>query len=303
MGEPSVLKVAAAQYPIGAPESIGEWETKIASWVADGAATGADLLVFPEYAAIEQAAALGPTVYGDLTTTLEQVADLAQKRVAFHAALAATHGVHILVGSGPARTDDGRFVNAAQLVTPDGAVGVQEKLIMTPFEHDWGVTAGGPLRVFETELGRIAVLICYDSEFPLLARAACEAGAEAILVPSCTERVSGYHRVRTGSEARALENTIVTVQSPTVGDAPWSPAVDLNVGAAGIYVPPEHGVSETGVLAEGTLNEAEWVFAEVDLASLRRLRTSGEMRNFGDWPSQPGAEPLAHTVEIVPLAS
>lgn len=301
MAEPTVLKVAAAQYPIGAPESIGEWETKIATWVADGVATGADLLVFPEYAAIEQAAALGPTVYGDLTTTLEQVAELAQKRVAFHAALAATHNVHILVGSGPAKTEDGRFVNAAQLVTPDGKIGVQEKLIMTPFEHDWGVTAGGPLRVFETELGRISVLICYDSEFPLLARAAVEAGAEAILVPSCTERISGYHRVRTGSEARALENTIVTVQSPTVGDAPWSPAVDLNVGAAGIYVPPEHGVSDTGVLAAGTLNHAQWVYAEVDLASLRRLRTSGEMRNFGDWPSQPGAEPLAHTVEIVSL--
>jgi predicted amidohydrolase len=205
------------------------------------------------------------------------------------------------VGSGPAK-DGHRFVNAAQLVTPAGSVGVQEKLIMTPFEHDWGVTAGGPLRVFETRLGKIAVLICYDSEFPLLARAAVEAGTDAILVPSCTERISGYHRVRTGSKARALENTIVTVQSPTVGDAVWSPAVDHNVGAAGIYVPPENGVSDDGILAQGTLNESMWVSAAVDLAALRRLRTSGEMRNFGDWPSQPGAEPLKHTVETVTLA-
>lgn len=303
MTGPAVLKVASAQYPIGQPQSLGEWESKIASWVAEGAATGADLLVFPEYAAIEQAAALGPAVYGDLKTTLADVAALAEKRVAFHAALAAKHNVHILVGSGPIKKNDGRFVNAAQLVTPESKVGVQEKLIMTPFEHDWGVTAGGPLRVFETALGRIAVLICYDSEFPLLARAAAEAGAEAILVPSCTERVSGYHRVRAGSQARALENTIATVQSPTVGDAPWSPAVDLNVGAAGIYVPPEHGVSDTGVLAEGELNSAQWVFAAIDLASLRRLRTSGEMRNFRDWPSQPGADPLAHTVEIMTLAA
>lgn len=301
MAAPLLLKVAAAQYPIGQPASLGEWEAKITSWVEDGAATGAELLVFPEYAAIEQAAALGPDVYKDLTTTLERVAALAEERVALHAALAKTHGVHILVGSGPAKHADGRFVNAAQLVTPAGKVGVQEKLIMTPFEHDWGVTAGGPLKVFETALGKLAVLICYDSEFPLLARAAVEAGADAILVPSCTERVSGYHRVRTGSQARALENTIVTVQSPTVGDAPWSPAVDFNVGAAGIYVPPEHGVSDTGVLAEGTLNEAQWVYAAANLAALRRLRTGGEMRNFGDWPAQPGAEPLAHTVETVTL--
>lgn len=301
MTAPLVLKVAAAQYPIGQPASLAEWEAKIAAWVAQGAATGAELLVFPEYAAIEQAAALGPEVSNDLTTTLERVAALADARVALHAALAKKHGVHILVGSGPAKHADGRFVNAAQLVTPAGKVGVQEKLIMTPFEHDWGVTAGTPLRVFETALGKLAVLICYDSEFPLLARAAVEAGADAILVPSCTERVSGYHRVRTGSQARALENTIVTVQSPTVGDAPWSPAVDFNVGAAGIYVPPEHGVSDTGVLAEGVLNAAQWVYAAADLAALRRLRTSGEMRNFGDWPAQPGAEPLKHTVEVVSL--
>lgn len=301
MAAPAYLKVASAQYPIGQPSSLAEWEAKIAFWVAEGAATGAELLVFPEYGAIEQAAALGPEVYNDLTTTLERVAGLAEARVALHAALAKTHGVHILVGSGPAKHADGRFVNAAQLVTPSGKVGVQEKLIMTPFEHNWGVTAGGPLRVFETALGKLAVLICYDSEFPLLARAAVEAGADAILVPSCTERISGYHRVRTGSQARALENTIVTVQSPTVGDAPWSPAVDFNVGAAGIFVPPEHGVSDTGVLAEGTLNAAQWVFAAADLGALRRLRTSGEMRNFGDWPSQPGASPLKHTVETVKL--
>jgi hypothetical protein len=86
-----------------------------------------------------------------------------------------------------------------------------------------------------------------------------------------------------------------------VGDAPWSPAVDFNVGAAGIYVPPEHGVSDAGVLAEGTLNAAQWVYAAADLAALRRLRTSGEMRNFADWPAQPGAAPLKHTVEVVPL--
>lgn len=301
MATPQLLKVAAAQYPIGQPASLSEWEEKIATWVAAGAATGAELLVFPEYAAIEQAAALGPEVYNDLVTTLERVAALAEARVALHAALAKQHGVHILVGSGPAKHADGRFVNAAQLVSPEGAVGVQEKLIMTPFEHGWGVTAGTPLRVFETGLGKLAVLICYDSEFPLLARAAVEAGADAILVPSCTEKISGYWRVRTGSQARALENTIVTVQSPTVGDAPWSPAVDFNVGAAGIYVPPEHGVSDTGVIAEGTLNAAQWVSAGVDLDALRRLRTSGEMRNFADWPAQPGAEPLRRTVEMVRL--
>jgi predicted amidohydrolase len=240
-------------------------------------------------------------VYTDLRKTLHTVAELAASRVQLHIDLAAQHNVHILVGSGPVLKSDGRFVNAAQLVTPGGLVGEQEKIIMTPFERDWGISGGAPLRVFETGLGKIAVLICYDSEFPLLARALAEAGAEVVLVPSCTERVSGFHRVRTGSMARALENTIATVQSPTVGDALWSPAVDKNEGSAGIYVPSEHGVSDTGVLAEGPLSQPQWVTATIDLERLRRVRETGEMRNYADWSTQPGAAPLGQPVEIVSL--
>ena len=112
------LKIASAQYPIGEPKSLAEWEGKIALWVKNGAATGAELLVFPEYAAIEQAAAFGPEVYGDLKRTLTKVAELAASRVALHADLAKKHNVHILAGSGPVMKNDGRFVNAAQLVTP-----------------------------------------------------------------------------------------------------------------------------------------------------------------------------------------
>ncbi len=169
---------------------------------------------------------------------------------------------------------------------------------MTPFERNWGISPGETLRVFETALGRIGVAICYDSEFPLLVRAQAEAGAQIILVPSCTEFRSGYARVRTAAMARALENTCVTVLSPTVGDAPWSPAVDHNAGAAGVYVPADHGFSETGVLAEGTLNEPQWVYADVDLARLQRVEQTGEMRNSTDWAAQPGAAPLAANVEI-----
>lgn len=301
MSRRNTLKVASAQYPIGQPKSLGEWEAKIALWVKNGAATGAELLVFPEYAAIEQAAAFGPDVYGDLKTTLANVASLADSRVALHAELAKAHKVHILVGSGPLLKADGRYVNAAQLITPHGSAGVQEKLVMTPFERDWGISAGGPVRVFQTAIGTFGIAICYDSEFPLLVHAMADAGADAVLVPSCTERISGYHRVRTGSMARALENTIATIQSPTVGDAPWSPAVDFNVGAAGIYVPSEHGVSDTGVLAEGNLNAAQWVEATIDLARMRRVRDTGEMRNVHDWALQPGAPAAKVAVETVVL--
>jgi predicted amidohydrolase len=299
--QPKILKVASAQYPIGQPKTLAEWEQKVAVWTKNGAATGASLLVYPEYAAIEQAACFGPEVYGDLKATLAKVADLTAERVSFHAGLAKKHKVHILVGSGPLRSSDGTYVNAAQLITPDGAVGVQEKLVMTPFERDWGISAGNTVRVFKTKLATFGIAICYDSEFPLLVRAMAEAGAEVVLVPSCTERVSGFHRVRTGSLARALENGIATVQSPTVGDAPWSPAVDFNAGAAGIYVPSEQGISDTGILAEGTLNAAEWVTGTIDLERLRRVRETGEMHNYCDWALQPGAPMRRVDVETISL--
>jgi len=295
------LKVAAAQYPIGKPASLDAWQDNVARWVEQGAATGARLLVFPEYAAIEMAAAFGAEVSGNLEATLTTVANLEHERLELHRELAARHKVHILVGSGPSRRAQGVYVNAAQLVTPDGAVGVQEKHIMTPFERDWGITPGDGIRVFDTALARIGIAICYDSEFPLLVRGMAEAGAEIVLIPSCTERISGYHRVRTGAKARALENQIATVLSPTVGDALWSPAVDRNTGAAGIFVPSEPTVADGGVLAEGTFDAPQWVNATVDLKRLHELRASGEMRNFSDWANQPGASRLADKVQLIPL--
>ena len=101
----------------------------------------------------------------------------------------------------------------------------------------------------------------------------------------------------------AQENTIATVQSPTVGEATWSPAVDYNAGAAGIYVPSEFGVSDDGVVVQGIFNQAEWVVGTVDLAHLRKVRQTGEMRNSQDWTLQPGAPMASVTVEKVCLRS
>jgi predicted amidohydrolase len=296
------VRIAAAQYPPEALASLGAYRDKLARWVAEAAGAGAQLLAFPEYGAMEYAAAAGASVAGDLAASLAAVSDALPEMDAAHAELARTYAVHILAASGPSARSGGRYVNAARLISPSGRIGVQEKLIMTPFEHGWGISGGGPLRVFETALGRIGVAICYDSEFPLLVRAQAEAGAQILLVPSCTEFVSGYHRVRTAALARALESSCVSVLSPTVGDALWSPAIDHNSGAAGVFVPADHSFSDTGVLAEGALNHPQWVYAEVDLARLAEIKASGEMRNATDWPLQPGFAPLARHVETVPLA-
>ena len=155
-----------------------------------------------------------------------------------HQRLAERHGCHILDASGPV-FDGRRPVNRAILYGPQGIIGHQDKQIMTRFEReDWDVIGAPGLRVFDTALGRIGILICYDSEFPLLARVLAQAGVELLLVPSCTDTVAGFSRVRIGAMARALESQCVVVQAPTVEPCDWMPALDENRGRCLLYTSP-----------------------------------------------------------------
>ena len=182
-----------------------------------------------------------------------------------------------------------RPVNRAHIFAPSGAIGFQDKQIMTRFETDpWNVVPGGELKVFDTTIGKIGVLICYDSEFPLLGKAleACD----VILTPSCTEQLSGYWRVRVGSMARALENQCVVAMASLVGTAEWSEAVDMNTGMGGIFGPPDTGFPDTGVIAEGTLNQPGWTYGDVDLQTIAAVRETGRVRNRWDWANQLGRD-------------
>lgn len=293
------MKIATASYPLDVLPDWAAYEDKLTAWVGAAAQAGAQLLVFPEYAAMELATLAGLDVAGDLEASLLAVADRLEDADALHAHLAGAHNVHILAGSGPA-TDalpDGvtRPVNRARLFTPSGAKGVQDKQIMTRFEaEEWDVVPGNPLQLFDTALGKIGVLICYDSEFPLLGRALAE--ADIILVPSVTEAMSGYSRVRIGAQARALENQCVTVMASVVGAAPWSPAVDVSTGAGGIFGPPDRGFPETGVIALGDLNAAGWVYGEVNLQAIAAVRADGVVLNRRHWVQQEGrADPVTVT--------
>jgi len=291
--------IAAAQYPIDRIESWSAYEAKLSRWVETAAADGASLAVFPEYGAMELAA-LDLATAGDLQACLGSVAGLLTDVDALHTRLAERFGLHILAGSISAAIPGG-FVNRARLFAPSGKVGVQDKLVMTRFEREeWHISASGPLRLFETSLGKIGINICYDSEFPLLARAQIEAGMELLLVPSCTDSEHGYWRVRHGAQARALEGQCYSVQSPTVGTAEWNPAVDMNRGAAGLFGPPDRGMPTDGVLALGEMDAAQWVFGEVDLAKVAELRADGGVLNARHWTEQPGAAALP-AVEVVDL--
>lgn len=290
---------AAAQYPIDRFENFEGYVRKVRGWVDYAARRGAKLAVFPEYGAMELAS-LNAEKMGDLEASLHFVAQLAPHVDALHIELAREHDLYILASTIPAERG-GRFRNTARLFAPSGAMAVQEKMVMTRFEREqWDIAAGERLTLFDTDLGRLGVLTCYDAEFPLLGRMLVEAGAEVILVPSCTDTLAGFNRVRIGARARALEGQCYAVHSCTVGEAPWSPAVDENHGFAAIYGPPDIEFPESGVVASGRLDQPEWVFGEIDLDKVAKVRSEGAVFNMRHWDEQPGAGRLPE-VEIIPL--
>ena len=290
------MRIATSAYALGWLDSWADYAAKLGDWVARAAAEGAELAVFPEYAAMELAALSGEAQAADLRGSIEAVAARMDDAWDLQSELATRHDLHLLAGSGPVIEGD-RVVNRAVLLTPGGGRGVQDKQVMTRFEReDWGVSGGGPLRLFETALGRIGVLICYDVEFPLLGRALSD--ADLLLVPSCTEAAAGYHRVRIGAQARALENQCVAVMSSLVGEEPRLFAVEENTGAGGIFGPPDRGFPESGVMAAGRMAEPGWTVAEVDLAAVEEVRRDGVVLNRSHWDDQTGRDGAPELVRL-----
>jgi len=293
------MRIATAAYPLDPLPDWAAYKSKLTDWVSGAAGQGAELLVFPEYGALELSMLAGPEAAGDLEGCLRATSDLMVDVDDLHSGLAAQFGVHILAASAPVYDEalGPRPVNRARFFAPGGGRGVQDKQIMTRFERaPWDVAPGGKLQVFDTALGKVAILICYDSEFPLLARAVSD--AELLLVPSCTEALAGYSRVRISAMARALEAQCVSVMSSIVGDAPWSPAVDVNVGMGGIFGPPDHGFPETGIIAEGVLNQPGWTIGEVDLTRVAQVRADGGVLNRAHWADQDGRDAAPHVVAL-----
>ena len=283
----SVFTLATAQYDIGFFSQWEEFVDKLDCWVAKAAQQDAKLLVFPEYGSMELASLFGKDVYSDLKLQLHAMQSLLPQWHDLHCELAKRHDVMILASSFPTEQNDGSFLNRANLFGPDGFIDYQDKLMMTRFENEqWHITGGNQIKVIDTDLGRIGIHICYDSEFPMIANQQVAAGADLLLVPSCTDTQAGFHRVRLGCQARALENQCYVVQSPTVGHAPWSEAVDINTGRASVYTPVDYGFPDNGILAEGKEGVADWVFATVDLTEIARIRAEGQVFNYRDWPKQ-----------------
>jgi predicted amidohydrolase len=281
------VKIAAAQYDISFLDNWQAYQLKIERWVADAAAKEAKILVFPEYFSMELASLFGREIYSSLSRQLTAMQSLHDDFTGLFKNLARKYQCIIQSGTFPVCIESGIYRNRGYLFMPDGRFDYQDKLMMTRFENEqWLIKGGRELKSFDSEYGKIAINICYDSEFPLLARKQVEAGCVLILVPSCTDTAAGYHRVKIGCQARALENQCYVVQASLVGEAAWSEAVDVNVGAAAIYTPVDRGFPDNGILSSGTFNAVQWVIGEISPNGCETVREHGQVFNYRDWPLQ-----------------
>jgi predicted amidohydrolase len=273
------MKIAAAQYPIGFFGNWDDWKKNVEKWVEKS--EDADILIFPEFGSMELVSLFDEKVQKDLKSQILELNHLLPEFLAVFVKLTHVFTKIIICPSFPV-FENGRFVNRVYVVGPNGLAGYQDKFFMTRFEdEEWGISSGTKkLSIFESNWGKFGIQTCYDVEFGIGSKLLCESGAEAIFAPSCTETLKGAARVHVGARARAMENQCYVAVSQTVGDALWSPAVDINYGYSAIYSTPDLGFPDEGILAIGEPQKKMWLFAKLEMEKIHEVRKNGSVLNF-----------------------
>jgi predicted amidohydrolase len=278
---PDNVRVAAVQFQMRGIADRQDFAAKVEYFVAVAADYGADFVTFPELftlqlLSMEREPLSGPAAIDRLTSYTEWFRE-------FAAGLAIRYRINIIAGSHPSRDGAGTARNIAYVCLRDGTTHAQEKIHATPSEASfWGIAGGDDLRVIETDRGPIGVLICYDSEFPELARHLADQGALMLFVPFCTDDRRGYLRVRYCSHARAIENQCYVVLSGVSGNLPNVRNMDIHYAQSCVLTPCDFPFARDGVAVEAEPNEETVIFADLRLDDLRRARASGTVRNLAD---------------------
>jgi len=196
--------------------------------------------------------------------------------------LAITYNINIITGSMPEIVDN-LLYNAGYLCKRDGGVERFEKLHVTPDESKvWGLQGGNALKTFDTDSGKIGILICYDIEFPELSRLLAEEGMDILFVPFLTDTQNGYSRVRNCAQARAIENECFVAIAGSVGNLPKVHNMDIQYAQSMVFTPCDFAFPTNGIKAEATPNTEMILLADVDIDMLRELNQFGSVRNLKD---------------------
>ncbi|WP_198439711.1 carbon-nitrogen hydrolase family protein [Pareuzebyella sediminis] len=193
-----------------------------------------------------------------------------------------SYNINIITGSMPEMKRN-RLFNVGYLCKRDGSVERYEKLHVTPDEAKiWGMQGGNTLKTFDTDCGKIGILICYDVEFPELSRLMADEGMDILFVPFLTDTQNGFSRVRSCAQARAIENECYVAVAGSVGNLPKVHNMDIQFAQSMVFTPCDFSFPTNGIKAETTPNAEMILIADVDIDLLRELNQFGAVRNLRD---------------------
>ncbi|MFB5763690.1 carbon-nitrogen hydrolase family protein [Paenibacillus medicaginis] len=275
----SKIRVSAVQYHLHTIQSFEEFALQSEHYMKTAEEFGAEFVLFPEFFTT-QLMSIGDSKGNALT--INDLPDFTDRYRELFSSFAKRTNMHIIGGTHVVRRGD-RLYNTAHLFYPDGRIAEQAKLHITPTEvHEWNMAPGEGLQVFDTAKGRIAMLTCYDIEFPEIVRMAKAKGADIIFCPSCTDDRHGFYRVRYTSHARAVENQVYVVLTGTVGALPTVDFMRANYGQAAVITPNDIPFPPRGIMVEGELNDDMIVTADLDLDLLYQVRERGSVTTWRD---------------------
>ncbi|MBS3743174.1 MAG: GNAT family N-acetyltransferase [Wenzhouxiangellaceae bacterium] len=278
-GRPSDVRVGAVQWQMRPTHSLEDLYGQMEYFVDAVSGYQADVVLFPEFFNGPMMAPWndqGPAeAVRQLAGYTEQVRDEMLR-------LAVSYNINIVAGSMP-EYDGEQLRNVCYLLRRDGTWDKQYKIHVTPDEVGyWGLTGGDRVRVFDTDVGRIGILICYDVEFPELPRLMAESGMNILFVPYWTDTKNAYLRVRLCAQARAVENECYVVISGSVGNLPKVENMDIQYSQAAVFTPSDFAFPHDAIAAEATANSETMLIADLDLDNLREIRSHGSVRNLAD---------------------
>ncbi|MDH5570949.1 MAG: GNAT family N-acetyltransferase [Gammaproteobacteria bacterium] len=278
---PETIRIATVQYKQRKVQSFEEFLSFIQYFVKVVSDYRADFVVFPELFTLQLL-----SIEDQDLKPAEAMESLTKYRDRLQTALremAIRFNVNIIGGSTPTMMKNQRVENICSIYLRDGTIHEQAKIHPTPSEsYWWNIEGGNDLIAIDTDCGPIGVLICYDSEFPELARYLIDQGANIIFVPFCTDERQSYLRVRYCCQARAVENQCYVVMSGNVGNLPGVANMDIQYAQSCILTPCDFPFSRDGIAADTTPNVETVAFADLRLDALRTARHAGTVQNLKD---------------------
>lgn len=238
-----------------------------------------DFIMFPEFF---NTPLLQPYNHLPEMEAMRMLAEKTEEIVAKIQEYALSYNVNIISGSMPI-VENNKMYNATYLCHRSGKTEEYRKIHITPNERKYyGMVGGDKIRVFDTDCGKIGILICYDVEFPELSRIYADQGMQILFVPFLTDTQNGYTRVRRCAQARAIENECYVAIAGCVGNLPKVNNMDIQFAQSAVFTPSDFAFPTNAVKAETTPNTEMMLVVDVDLHLLDELHHFGTVKILKD---------------------